>query len=59
MILYLLEDENTVEGDLHLGTYVGSHNSPLRAKLGVLDSTDGNTELYDRRVEIRRRRGKQ
>lgn len=58
MILYLLEDENTMEEDLHLGTYVGTHNSPLRAKLGVLDPTDGNTELHDRRVGIRCRSGK-
>lgn len=52
MILYLLDDENSVERDLHLDTYVGSHNSSLCAKLGVLDPIDRNTELHDRRIEF-------
>lgn len=59
MILYLLEDENTVEGDVHFGAYVGSHNSSLRTKLGVLDSIDRNTKLHDRRVEFQSSGGKQ
>lgn len=58
IFLYLLEDENTVEGNFYLGTYVGSHNRPFGTKLGILDSIDGNTELHDRRVEFQSRSGK-
>lgn len=58
IILYFLE-ENTVERDFFLDSYVGSHNSQQYRKLRFFYFNKGNAELHDKRVECQNRNSKQ
>lgn len=56
-VILFLGNETAMESNIHLGTNVGSHNCPLRSKLGILDSDYRNAIIHEWSFEIRYGKG--